>query len=54
MAIDFNGFIGNISHLVSQSFLIPVMIVLAIFFVYALINLGVLMAEYYKTKKNQN
>ena len=54
MAIDFNGFIGNISHLVSQSLLIPVMIVLAIFFVYALINMGVLIAEYYKKKNNKN
>jgi biopolymer transport protein ExbB/TolQ len=43
----------SILHSLTQSFLIPVMIVLTIFFIYALINLGILVAEYYKRKKNR-
>lgn len=39
-------------HTLTQSFLIPVMVVLTIFFIYALINLGILVAEYYKRKQN--
>ncbi len=39
-------------HVVTQSFLIPVMLVLSIFFIYALINLGILIAEYYKKHNN--
>jgi biopolymer transport protein ExbB/TolQ len=39
-------------HTITQSFLIPVMVVLTIFFIYALINLGVLVAEYYKRRQN--
>jgi biopolymer transport protein ExbB/TolQ len=38
-------------HAISQSLLIPVMVVLALFFIYALINLGILVAEYYKRRK---
>lgn len=38
-------------HYISQSLLAPVMIVLAIFFIYALINLGILLSEYYKRRK---
>ena len=53
MAIDFNGFIGSLSHLISQSLLVPVMVILAIFFAYALINLGILLAEYYKRRKTR-
>ena len=41
----------NSLHTITQSFLIPVMVVLTIFFIYALINLGILIAEYYKRKK---
>ncbi|MGB7969189.1 MAG: MotA/TolQ/ExbB proton channel family protein [Methanobacterium sp.] len=39
-------------HTLTQSFLIPVMVVLSIFFIYALINLGILVAEYYKRRNN--
>jgi len=38
-------------HIITQSFLIPVMAVLTIFFIYALINLGILMAQYYKRRQ---
>ena len=38
-------------HAISQSLLMPVMIVLTIFFIYALINLGILLGEYYKRRK---
>lgn len=51
MAIELNGILGNMSHSVSQSLMIPVMLVLAAFVIYALINLGVLLAEYYKRRK---
>jgi biopolymer transport protein ExbB/TolQ len=40
-------------HIITQSFLIPVMAVLVIFFIYALINLGILIAQYYKRKQKQ-
>lgn len=40
-------------HIITQSFLVPVMAVLAIFFIYALINLGILIAQYYKRKQKQ-
>jgi hypothetical protein len=42
-----NGLFNDTVHVISQSILISVMVVLAIF-IYALINLGVLIAEYYK------
>jgi biopolymer transport protein ExbB/TolQ len=38
-------------HAISQSLLIPVMAILAIFFIYALINLGILLSEYYRRRK---
>ena len=41
----------NFLHTLTQSFLIPVMFVLSIFFIYALIQLGILIAEYYKRKQ---
>jgi biopolymer transport protein ExbB/TolQ len=53
MAIEINNVIGGMSHTVSQSLMIPVMIVLAIFVIYALINLGILLGEYYKRRKNK-
>ena len=53
MAIELNGILGNMSHSVSQSLMIPVMLVLAAFVIYALINLGVLLAEYYKRRKTK-
>ena len=51
MAFELNGILGNMSHSVSQSLMIPVMLVLAAFVIYALINMGVLLAEYYKRRK---
>lgn len=39
-------------HAISQSLLMPVMVVLAIFFVYSLINLGILLGQYYKRRKS--
>lgn len=55
MAIELsNGIFNDTLHVISQSLLIPVMIVLAIFFIYALINMGVLIAEYYKKRNNKN
>lgn len=45
----FNGAL----HSITQILLTPVMIVLAIFFIYALINLGVLLAEYYRRRKTK-
>jgi len=52
MAID-SGILNNTLHAISQSFLIPVMIVLAIFLVYSLTNLGILIAEFYKRRKTR-
>ncbi|ADZ10685.1 MotA/TolQ/ExbB proton channel [Methanobacterium lacus] len=40
-------------HIITQSFLIPVMAVLVIFFIYSLINLGILIAQYYKRKQKK-
>jgi biopolymer transport protein ExbB/TolQ len=48
-----NGIFNDTLHVISQSLLIPVMVVLAIFFIYALINMGVLIAEYYKKRNNK-
>lgn len=45
----FNGAL----HSITQILLTPVMIVLTIFFIYALINLGVLLAEYYRRRKTK-
>lgn len=46
-----NDMFSSMVHAITQSLLIPVMIVLSIFFIYALINLGILLAEYYKRRK---
>jgi len=46
-----NDMFNSSIHTISQSLLTPVMIVLAIFFIYALINLGILLSEYYKRRK---
>jgi biopolymer transport protein ExbB/TolQ len=50
MALESSGFTGAM-HAISQSLLIPVMIVLVIFFAYSLINMGILIAAYYKRRK---
>ena len=52
MAIaSINDMFSNTVHAITQSLLIPVMVVLSIFFIYALINLGILLAEYYKRRQ---
>lgn len=48
-----NGIFNDTLHVISQSLLIPVMVVLAVFFIYSLINMGVIIAEYYKKKNNK-
>lgn len=48
-----NGLFNDTLHVISQSLLIPVMIVLAIFFIYSLINMGIIIAEYYKKRNNK-
>lgn len=40
-------------HDIAQSLLIPVLLILTIFFIYALIQLGILLAEYYKRRQNR-
>jgi biopolymer transport protein ExbB/TolQ len=51
MTASVNDIFTSTMHAVTQSLLIPVMLVLSIFFIYALINLGILLAEYYKRRK---
>lgn len=51
MTIELNSIVGTMAYSVSQSLMIPVIIVLAIFLIYALINSGILLAEYYKRRK---
>ena len=53
VAASFADTFSNSLHIITQSFLIPVMLVLTIFFIYALINLGILMAQYYKRRQKQ-
>lgn len=47
--------IGTISettiHAIAQVLLIPVVIILIIFFIYSILNIGLLVAEYYKRRK---
>ncbi|MGB9977940.1 MotA/TolQ/ExbB proton channel family protein [Methanobacterium sp.] len=52
MAI-YDGMLSTTLHAISQSLLIPVMVILAIFLVYSLINLGILIAEFYKRRKTR-
>lgn len=40
-------------HAVTQCLLAPVLVVLSLFFIYALINMGILLAEYYKRRKDK-
>ena len=42
---------SSFMHSISQSLLIPVMLILTIFFLFALMNIGILIAEYYKRRK---
>jgi biopolymer transport protein ExbB/TolQ len=48
-----NDMFSSTMHAITQSLIIPVMVVLSIFFVYALIDLGILLAEYYKRRKTK-
>jgi biopolymer transport protein ExbB/TolQ len=48
-----NDMFNSTMHAITQSLLIPVMIVLSIFFIYALLNLGILLADYYKRRKSK-
>ena len=47
-----NDMFDSTMHAVTQCLLTPVLIVLSLFFIYALINMGILLAEYYKRKKH--
>lgn len=53
MAASFYNIFNSTLHAISQSLLIPVMTILAIFFIYSIINLGILLAEYYKRRKEK-
>lgn len=53
MAIEFSGMLSDTLHAISQALLIPVLAVLLIFLVYATINLGSLLAEYYHRRKRK-
>lgn len=46
-----NDMFDSTMHAVTQCLLTPVLIVLSLFFIYALINMGILLAEYYKRRK---
>jgi len=50
---SFYDMFNSSMHAISQSLLTPVMVVLAIFFIYALINLGILLSEYYRRIINE-
>ncbi|NYT18412.1 MAG: MotA/TolQ/ExbB proton channel family protein [Methanobacteriales archaeon] len=51
MALEyFSGFSASM-HTISQSLLYPVLIVLAIFFIYSLLSVGMMLAEYYRRRK---
>lgn len=53
VAASINDMFNSTMHAVTQCLLTPVLIVLSLFFIYALINMGILFAEYYKRKKQQ-
>ena len=48
-----NDMFVSTMHAVTQCLLTPVLIVLSLFFIYALINMGILLAEYYKRRKHE-
>ncbi|WP_321423196.1 MotA/TolQ/ExbB proton channel family protein [uncultured Methanobacterium sp.] len=50
---SFYDLFNSTLHGITQTLLIPVMAVLSIFFIYALINLGILIAEYYKRRNSK-
>ena len=49
--VAISSMFSSIMHSISQTLLIPVMFVLVVFFAYAIINVGILIAEYYKRRK---
>jgi biopolymer transport protein ExbB/TolQ len=51
MTVYLSQIFNEVLHEVSQSLLIPVMIILALFLIYSIISLGILLAEYYNRKK---
>lgn len=53
VAATINDTLNYILYGISQSLLIPVMIVLLIFFLYALLNLGILISEYVNRRKKR-
>lgn len=53
VAASINDMFDSTMHAVTQCLLAPVLIVLSLFFIYALINMGILLAEYYKRKKHE-
>lgn len=53
VAASINDMFSSTMHAVTQTLLIPVMVVLSVFFIYALINLGILLAEYYRRRKSK-
>ncbi len=48
-----NDMFDSTMHAVTQCLLTPVLIILSLFFIYALINMGILLAEYYKRRKHE-
>lgn len=52
-AASVNDIFTSTMHAVTQCLQTPVMIVLSIFFLYALINMGILLADYYKRRKQE-
>jgi biopolymer transport protein ExbB/TolQ len=46
-----SAYTREIMHVISQILLVPVIICLIIFFLYSILNCGILLAEYYKRRK---
>ncbi len=53
VTVSISNMFSSTLHAVTQCLQTPVMVVLSIFFVYALINMGILLAEYYKRRKTE-
>jgi len=48
-----SGLSENLLHTITQVLLIPVIIILIIFFIYSIASIGILIAEYYKRRKEK-
>lgn len=46
-----NQYSGDIMHVISQALLVPVILLLIIFFLYSILICGILLGEYYKRRK---